>query len=284
MKNTAVLRISCPYRKGTGTAISDFLCEYGANIIDWDEHLDNALDLLLLRVEWSLEDFVLNEACFRRKFGTFALRFSLSWEVEYCTKTPAVAVFVSHHLHCLLDLLHRYQTGELDCDIGLIISNHQSATLLAEYYSVPFYYLPVTPQIRAQVEAEELELLARHSVDLIVLARYLQVISAGFVAKYPLKIINVRQSFLSGFPAVEPYHEAFTHGVKLLGSTGHYVTPSVDEGPIIEQEVTRITYSDQLDDVIQKGRDLERIVLSRAVRWHLDHRILCYANKAVVFA
>jgi formyltetrahydrofolate deformylase len=283
MKNAAVLLISCPYQKRIGTAISDFLSEYGANIIHWDEHLDNALGLFLLRVEWSLEDFGLDESSFRIKFGSVALRFSLSWEVEYCTATPVVAVFVSHHLHCLLDLLHRYQTGELKCDIGLIISNHQSASLLAEYYSVPFYYLPVTPEIRAQVEAEQLELLTRHAVDLIVLARYLQVMSPGFFAKYPLKIINVRQSFLSGFPAIEPYHAAFAHGVKLIGSTGHYVTQGVDEGPIIEQDVTRISYSDELDDVIQKGRDLERIVLARAVRWHLDRRILCYANKTIVF-
>jgi formyltetrahydrofolate deformylase len=195
-----------------------------------------------------------------------------------------VAVFVSHHLHCLLDLLHRYRTGELECDIGLIISNHQSATLSAEYHSVPFYYLPVTAETRAQVEAEQLELLRRHTVDLIVLANYTQVMSAGFVAKYPLRIINVRQSFLSGFTAVKPYHEAFARGVKLIGSTGHYVTRSFDEGLIIEQDVSRISYWDQLDDVIQKGRDLERIVLSRAVRWHLDRRILCYANKIIVFA
>lgn len=283
MKNAGVLLISCPYQKGIGTAVRHFLFEYGANIIHWDEHLDNALALYLLRVEWSLEDFVLDEPCFRVKFSSVALRFSLSWEVEYYTKTPVVAVFVSHHLHCLLDLLHQYQTGELKCDVGLIISNHQSGTLLAEYYGVPFYYLPVAPEIRAQVEAEQLELLGRHAVDLIVLARYLQVISAGFVAKYPLKIINVRQSFLSGLPAVEPYHAAFTHGVKLIGSTGHYVTQSVNEGPIIEQDVTRISYSDDLDDVIQKGRDLDRIVLARAVRWHLDRRILCYANKTIVF-
>jgi formyltetrahydrofolate deformylase len=283
MKNAAVLLVSCPYQKGIGTAISDFLCKYDANIIHWDEHLDDALGLFLLRVEWRLDDFGLDELGFRKKFGVVALRFSLGWEVEYCTKTPVVAVFVSHHLHCLLDLLHRYQTGELKCDIGLIISNHQSATLLAEYYNVPFYYLPGTPEIRTKVEAEQLELLARHTVDLIVLARYLQVVSAAFVAKYPLRIINVRQSFLSGFPAVEPYNAAFAHGVKLIGSTGHYAAQSVDQGPIIEQDVTRISYSDQLDDVVQKGRDLERIVLSRAVRWHLDRRILCYASKTIVF-
>jgi formyltetrahydrofolate deformylase len=194
-----------------------------------------------------------------------------------------VAVFVSHHLHCLVDLLHRYQTRELKCDIGLIISNHQSASLLAEYYGVPFYYLPVTAETRAQVEAEQQELLARHTVDLIVLASYMQVMSPGFIAKYPLKIIDIRQSFLSGFAAVKPYDEMFAHGVKLIGSTAHYVTQSFDEGPIIEQDVSRISYSDQLEDVIQKGRDLERIVLSRAVRWHLDRRILCYANKTIVF-
>jgi formyltetrahydrofolate deformylase len=283
MKDAAVLLISCRYQKGIGTVVRHFLFEYGADIIHWDEHLDNTLALFLLRVEWSLEEFGLDEPSFRAKFSTIALQFSLNWQVEYYTKTPVVAVFVSHHLHCLTDLLHRYQTGELKCDIGLIISNHQSGCLLAEYYSVPFYYLPAAPENQAQVEAEELELLARHAVDLIVLARYLQEISTGFVSKYPRRIINVTQSFLSGFPAVEPYHAAFTHGVKLIGSTGHYVAQRIDEGPIIEQEVTRISSSDQLDDVIQKGRDLDRIVLSRAVRWHLDRRILCYANKTVAF-
>jgi formyltetrahydrofolate deformylase len=284
MNKTAILLASCPYQKGIVLAIAGFLCEHRAKIIHWDQHLDSSLGLFLLRAEWSLEDFLLDEASFRKNFAAVAFHFSLSWEVEYGNKTPVIAVFVSNHLHCLLDLLHRCQTGELKCDIRLIISNHQSATLLAEYYGVPFYYLPVTEETQPQVEAEQLQLLARHDVDLVVLARYTQVMSVGFVTKYPLRIINVRQSFLSAVVAGEPRYDAFVHGVKIIGSTGHYVTESVEAGPIIEQDVTRISRSDQAEDLIQKGRDLERAVLSRAVRWHLDRRVLCYANKTFVFA
>ena len=283
MKNTAILLINCPDRKGIVLAIATFLYEHGANIIHSDQHRDDALGLFFLRVEWALEDFDLDELSFRKKFAPVALQFSMSWKVEYCNQTPAIAILVSNYLHCLVDLLHRHQTGELKCEISLIISNHQSATSLAEYYGIPFYYLPVTAEIKPKVEIEQLELLARHSVDLIVLARYMQVVSAGFVAKYPEQIINVHHSFLPAFTGAKPYHAAFARGVKLIGSTSHYVTEILDEGPIIEQDVTRISHRDQLEDLIQKGRDLERVVLSRAVRWHLDHRILCYANKTVVF-
>jgi formyltetrahydrofolate deformylase len=283
MKNTAILLINCPDRKGIVLAIATFLYEHGANIIHSDQHRDDALGLFFLRVEWALEDFDLDELSFREKFVPVALQFSMSWKVEYCNKTPAIAILVSNYLHCLVDLLHRHQTGELKCEIGLIISNHQSATSLAEYYGIPFYYLPVTAEMKPEVEIEQLELLGRHSVDLIVLARYMQVLSAGFLAKYPEQIINVHHSFLPAFTGAKPYHAAFARGVKLIGSTSHYVTEILDEGPIIEQDVTRISHRDQLADLIQKGRDLERVVLSRAVRWHLDHRILCYANKTVVF-
>jgi formyltetrahydrofolate deformylase len=283
MKNTAILLINCPDRKGIVLAIASFLYEHGANIIHADQHRDNALGLFFMRVEWALEDFDLDEPSFRENFVTVALRFSMTWKVEYCSRTPVIAVFVSKYLHCLADLLHRHQTGELKCEIGLIFSNHQSACSLAEYYGISFYCLPVTAETKPQVEAKQLELLERHSVDLIVLARYMQVLSASFVAKYPLRIINVHHSFLPAFTGAKPYYAAFTRGVKLIGSTSHYVTESLDGGPIIEQDVTRISHRDQLEDLIQKGRDLERVVLSRAVRWHLDHRVLCYANKTVVF-
>jgi formyltetrahydrofolate deformylase len=283
MKNTAILLINCPDRKGIVLAIASFLYEHGANILHSDQHQDNELGLFFMRVEWALEDFDLNRANFREKFTPLASQFSMTWQVEYCDRTPIIAVFVSSYLHCLADLLYRHQTGELNCQIGLIISNHQDAAPLAKYYRVPFHYLPKTTETKAAVEAKELVLLARHSVDLIVLARYMQVLSAAFVAEYPRKIINVHHSFLPAFTGAKPYHAAFARGVKLIGSTSHYVTDILDEGPIIDQDVTRISHRDQLEDLVQKGRDLERIVLSRAVRWHLDHRVLCYANKTVVF-
>ena len=233
MKNTAILLINCPDRKGIVLAIARFLYEHGANIIHSDQHRDDALGLFFLRAEWVLEDFDLDEPSFRKQFVPVALQFSMSWKVEYCNKTPVIAIFVSNYLHCLVDLLHRHQTGELKCEIGLITSNHQSATSLAEYYGIPFYYLPVTAEIKPEVEIEQLELLARHSVDLIVLARYMQVLSAGFVTKYPEQIINVHHSFLPAFTGAKPYHAAFARGVKLIGSTSHYVTEILDEGPII---------------------------------------------------
>jgi formyltetrahydrofolate deformylase len=283
MKNTAVLLINCPDRKGIVLAIANFLYEHGANILHSDEHQDNELGLFFMRVEWALEDFDLNRASFQEKFAPLAARFSMTWQVEYCDKIPIIAVFVSSQLHCLADLLYRHQTGELNCEVGLIISNHRDAASLAKYHCVPFHYLPKTAETKTAVEVKELALLVRHSVDLIVLARYMQVLSAAFVAEYPQRIINVHHSFLPAFTGAKPYHAAFARGVKLIGSTSHYVTDILDEGPIIDQDVTRISHRDQIADLIQKGRDLERIVLSRAVRWHLDHRVLCYANKTVVF-
>ena len=283
MKNTGILLINCPDRKGIVLAVASFLYEHGANILHSDQHQDNELGLFFMRVEWALEDFDLDRTNFQEQFSPLASQFAMTWQVEYCDKTPIIAVFASSHLHCLADLLYRHQTGELMCEIGLIISNHQDAAPLAKYHGVPFHYSPKTTETKLAVEDKELTLLGSHSVDLIVLARYMQVLSPNFVLEYPQKIINVHHSFLPAFTGAKPYHAAFAKGVKLIGSTSHYVTDVLDEGPIIEQDVIRISHRDQLEDLIQKGRDLERVVLSRAVRWHLDHRILCYANKTVVF-
>jgi formyltetrahydrofolate deformylase len=195
-----------------------------------------------------------------------------------------VAIFVSQYLHCLADLLDRHQRGEFACDLAMVVSNHESARALAEFHRVPFHYMPVTPETKAAVEARQLELLAQRGVDLVVLARYMQVLSPQFVNAYQRRIINVHHSFLPAFTGARPYHAAFARGVKLIGATSHYVTEALDEGPIIEQDVARVSQNDQLPSLIQKGRDLERMVLSRAVQWHLEHRILSYANKTVIFA
>jgi formyltetrahydrofolate deformylase len=194
---------------------------------------------------------------------------------------PAVAIFVSRYQHCLIELLYRHQVGELPCHVALVISNHEDARGLANFYNVPFHYIPATD--RADREKEQLSLLEENQVELIVLARYMQILSPAFVARYAQKIINVHHSFLPAFVGAKPYHAAFQRGVKLIGATSHYVTQVLDEGPIIEQDVTRISHRDRVDDLIGKGRDLERVVLSRAVRWHLEQRILCYGNKTVVF-
>ncbi|HEY0760657.1 MAG TPA: formyltetrahydrofolate deformylase [Acidisarcina sp.] len=283
MSKTAILLISCPDRKGLVAAIANFLLAHDANILHADQHQDNELGLFFMRVEFDLTGFRLDEAQFRAVFDPIAQQNSMAWQLEYGDRKPPVAIFVSHYLHCLADLLLRHASGELACDLRLVISNHQEARPLAEFYGIPFHLMPVSPDTRAAAERVQLDLLAAQSIELIVLARYMQVLSPDFVARYPRRIINVHHSFLPAFTGARPYHAAFARGVKLIGSTSHYVTEVLDDGPIIEQDVTRISHSDQIPNLVQKGRDLERVVLSRAVRWHLEHRILSYANKTVIF-
>lgn len=283
MKNTAILLVDCPDRKGIVAAIANFLYSHGANILHADQHQDNEMGLFFLRVEWSLDDVDLDIQGFQEHFRPIAEEFHMRWRVESGAAKPAMAIFVSKYPHCLLDLLHRHKTGELACRIPLIIGNHPDAADLARYYGVPFHSIPVEGGKKAEAEQAQLELLEANGVDLIVLARYMQVLSPAFVGRYPGRIINVHHSFLPAFSGARPYQAAFQRGVKLIGASSHYVTDVLDDGPIIEQDVTRISHRDQLKDLMQKGRDLERMVLSRAVRWHLEHRILCYGNKTVVF-
>jgi len=264
-------------------AIADFLYSHSANILHADQHQDNQLGLFFMRVEWSLDDFDLSPDRFRDLFTPLAARFHMNWRVEYSPRLPRVALFASRELHCLLDLLHRWRIGELYCEIPLIISNHDDARRLADFYGVPFHHVAVKGAEKAQAEREQFQLLEQNAVDLVVLARYMQILSPEFVSRYPQRIINVHHSFLPAFSGARPYHAAFDRGVKLIGATSHYVTDVLDEGPIIEQDVTRISHRYELDDLKEKGRDVERIVLSRAVRWHLEHRILVYGNKTVVF-
>lgn len=272
---TASLLISSPDRKGLVAAISTFLYERGANIIDADQHQDRQLGLFFMRLVWDLADFALDEAQFRREFEPLAGELRLDWDLAFAPRRPRVAIFVSHYLHCLLDLLHRHRTGEIACDIPLIVSNHPEAAEIAGHYHIPFH-------LEAD-EARQRALLADQGADLVVLARYMRILSPEFVHGWRGRIINVHHSFLPAFTGAKPYHAALHRGVKLIGATSHYVTEQLDEGPIIEQEVTRVSHRDQLEDLVQKGRDLERIVLARAVRWHLERRILLYANKTVIF-
>ncbi|MEO6983537.1 MAG: formyltetrahydrofolate deformylase [Edaphobacter sp.] len=285
MSKTAVLLIDCPDCKGIVAAIANFLVHhYDANILNADQHQDVELGLFFMRVEFATDNAQCDEAQFRSIFAPLADQFQMNWRLTFATPPQNVALFVSQYLHCLADLLHRHKTGELNCNLALIISNHESARTLADFYGVPFHFLPVTAATRAQVETRQLEILAANAIDVIALARYMQILSPSFVRAYPQRIINVHHSFLPAFTGAKPYHAAFARGVKLIGATSHYVTEALDEGPIIEQDVTRVSQNDQLPDLIQKGRDLERLVLSRAVRWHLSHRILSYANKTVIFA
>ncbi len=281
MTNTAVLRIDCPDRKGLVAGVSSLLFRHGANITHADQHQDHEAGLFFMRVEWSLEEFDLD--AFRAEFVRTAADLQMQWRLNVMSEAPRVAIFVSQHLHCLADLLHRQQAGEFHCSIPLIVSNHPNAEGLARFYGIEFRYAPVTPETKTEMEEERRRLLAGHGIDAIVLARYMQILSPAFVQEYPQQIINVHHSFLPAFIGARPYHAAFRRGVKLIGATSHYVTATLDDGPIIEQDVVRISHRDQVEDLIQKGRDIEKAVLSRAVMWHLEHRILCYGNKTVVF-
>jgi formyltetrahydrofolate deformylase len=282
-RNTATLLIDCPDRKGLVAAIAEFLYSHGANILHADQHQDNDLGLFFMRVEWEMADFDLPPGRFEADFEPLAARFQMDWKVRYSAHLPRVAVFVSRERHCLLDLLHRWQIGELRCEIPLIVGNHEDGRPLAGFYGVPFHHIPVTRETREVAERRQLELLRENGVELVVLARYMQILSPQFVACYPNCIVNVHHSFLPAFSGAKPYHAAYQRGVKLIGATSHYVTAELDCGPIIEQDVTRISHRYELEDLKEKGRDLERVVLSRAVRWSLENRILVYGNKTVVF-
>lgn len=283
MRNTAVLLIDCPDQKGLVAAIANFLLAHDANIVHADQHQDAELERFLMRVEWDLADFSLGLSEFETAFAPIAQRFAMDWRLALSAVRPRMAIFVSKYDHCLADLLYRHQAGELHCEISLVISNHPDTHWLAESYRIPFQYMPVTRENKAEVERDQLALLRHHRVDFIVAARYMQVFTPQFIRHYPNRIINIHHSFLPAFHGARPYHRAFERGVKLIGATSHYVTERLDDGPIIEQDVVRISHRDQLEDLVQKGADLEKIVLSRAVRWHIDNRVLVYANKTVVF-
>lgn len=283
MKNTATLLLNCPDRKGLVAAIADFLYRHNANILHADQHQDAEENLFLMRVEWDLNGFDLTPEAFEREFAPIAQKFEMNWRIALSSQRPKVAIFVSKYDHCLVDLLYRHQSGELACDIPLIIGNHPDCRRLADFYGIPFHTVEVPKDRKAEAEARQFELLDAHGIDLIVLARYMQILSPEFTARYPRRIINIHHSFLPAFIGARPYHRAYERGVKLIGATSHYVTEMLDEGPIVEQDIVRVSHRDQLEDLIQKGRDLEKVVLSRAVRWHVENRILIYSNKTVIF-
>lgn len=294
MSESAVLLIDCPDQKGLVARVAGLLYGHGANILHADQHQDHDLGLFFMRVEWALNGTSGAEGAptgspafdlegFLTAFRPLADALKMRWKLSASGQRSRVALFCSQYLHCMADLLHRWYSKELACELSVIISNHRDVEKLAAFYGIPFEHTPVTPATRAEAEAKQLEILARHRVDLVILARYMQILSPNFVDRYPAAIINVHHSFLPAFTGARPYHAAHARGVKLIGATSHYVTEVLDDGPIIEQDVARISHRDQVDDLVARGRDLERLVLSRAVRWHLDRRILCYGNKTVVF-
>ena len=280
-KKTATLLITCQDRKVLVAGISEFLYGHNANILHADQHQDGTL--FLMRIEWDMADFSLPLGEFPLHFGPLASKFGMHWRIADSDSKKRMAIFVSRYDHCLVDLLYRHQSGELDCEIPLIIGNHPDTESIAEFYGIPFHFVPIGPESKLEAESQEIELLRAHRIDFVVLARYMQVLSGDFVSEYRERVINIHHSFLPAFHGAKPYHRAFERGVKLIGATAHYVTEILDEGPIIEQDVIRVSHRDAIEDLIQKGRDLEKIVLSRAVRWHLENRVLVCGNKTVVF-
>jgi formyltetrahydrofolate deformylase len=283
MKNTAILLVSCPDQKGVVASISDFIFQHNGNILHADEHADEGSNLFLMRVEFDPSGFDIALADFGQHFLPIAGKFEMTWRLAQSNYRPKMVILVSKYDHCLVDLLYRHKSGELACHIPLIISNHPDNQAMADFYGIPYVTVPVSKDNKSQAEQKILALLGQHGPDFIVLARYMQILSNDFVNQYPHRIINIHHSFLPAFVGAKPYHQAFARGVKLIGATSHYVTEVLDDGPIIEQDVIRISHRDSLEDLLQKGRDLEKVVLSRAVRWHIENRVLLYGNKTVVF-
>jgi formyltetrahydrofolate deformylase len=283
MKNSAILLISCPDRKGEVAAIADFIFRHGGNILHADEHGDDESGLFLMRVEFDPKDFTIDLADFGKHFSPMAEAFAMKWRLAQSSYRRRMIIFVSKYDHCLVDLLYRHQSGELACDIPLIVSNHPDNKAVADFYKIPYEIVAITKENKAAAEARIQSLIEQHQPDFMVLARYMQILSNEFVNRYPQRIINIHHSFLPAFVGARPYHQAFERGVKLIGATSHYVTEILDDGPIIEQDVVRVSHRDTVEDLIRKGRDLEKVVLSRAVRAHVENRVLVYGNKTVVF-
>lgn len=284
MNDTGILVLRCPERKGVVAAVASFIYEHNGNIVRADEHQDPDLRLYFMRLEWDLADFTLPIERFARKFKPIAEEFEMEWRVTRSSYRPKVAIFVSKAGHCLADLLYRHHIGELRCDIPFVAGNHGDLRSLTEFYGLPFHEIPVVEGDKAKAERTATQMLERHAVELVVLARYMQILSDDFIARYPNRMINVHHSFLPAFVGAKPYHRSYERGVKLVGATSHYVTAVLDEGPIIEQDIVRVNHRDSLHSLVQKGGDAERAVLARAVRWHIENRILVYGNKTVVFS
>jgi formyltetrahydrofolate deformylase len=279
---TATLLISCPDQRGLVAKIANFIYANGGNIIHADQHTDFAAGLFLTRIEWQLSGFNLPQNLIAPAFNAIAQPLKAKWELHFSDAMPRIAIWVSKQDHCLYDLIWRHRAKEFAAEIPLIISNHPDLKAIAEQFEIEYHYIPITKDNKAEQEEKQLELLQNYNIDLVVLAKYMQIVSGDFIAKFP-QIINIHHSFLPAFVGANPYHRAFERGVKLIGATAHYATADLDAGPIIEQDVARVSHRDEIDDLIRKGKDLERVVLARAVRSHLQNRVLVYGNRTVVF-
>lgn len=274
----------CPDQAGIITVITGFINENGGNIVYLDQYVDRNNGIFYMRIEWELYNFIIPKEKISDYFNTlYAQRYNMSFHISFTERVQRMAIFVSKMSHCIYDLLARYTAGEWDVEIPLIISNHPDLSIIGQQFNIPFEVIPITKDNKAEQEAKEFELLERYNIDFIVLARYMQVLSEDFIARYPNRIINIHHSFLPAFIGAKPYHQAYERGVKLIGATSHYVTAELDAGPIIEQDIARISHKDSPAELVHKGRDLEKIVLSRAVEKHIQRKILTYKNKTIIF-
>lgn len=281
---SAILLIYCKDKSGIVNAVTDFIYTNGGNILQLDQHVDAEPQRFFMRIEWDLKDFKINADDIGNMFDTQVSQlFEMQWQLSFSDDVPRMALFVSKLPHCFYDILARYEAGEWQLEIPLIISNHPELEVVAKRFGIDYYCLPVTTENKKQQEARQLELMAQYKIDFIVLARYMQILSESFIEQYPQRIINIHHSFLPAFPGSKPYHSAHERGVKIIGATSHYVTTELDAGPIIEQDVVHISHEDSVQDMIRKGRDLEKIVLSRAIWNQLGRNILVCGNKTVVF-
>ncbi|MBE9177811.1 formyltetrahydrofolate deformylase [Oculatella sp. LEGE 06141] len=280
---TATLLVSCPDQRGLVAKIASFIYSNGGNIIHADQHTDCTAGLFLTRIEWQLDGFNLPRELIGPAFNAIAQPLQANWQLHFSDTRPRIAVWVSRQDHCLYDLIWRQRAGEFAAEIPLIISNHPQLESIAQQFDIDYHHLPIAADTKAEQEAQQLALLQQYDIDLVVLAKYMQILSPTFMAQFP-HVINIHHSFLPAFAGANPYHRAYERGVKLIGATAHYVTEDLDEGPIIEQDVVKVSHRDEVADLIRKGKDLERVVLARAVRLHLQNRVLVYGNRTVVFA
>ena len=284
-KNTAILLMHCPDQPGIIAVITEFINVNGGNIVYLDQYVDKVNGVFYMRVEWDLENFIIPKNKIGEYFQIlYAAKYNLNYSLKFSDEPQRMAIFVSKMSHCLYDILARYISGEWDVEIPVIISNHPDLADAAKQFNIPFEVIPVTRENKAEMEQKEFEILDSYNVDFIVLARYMQVLSEDFINRSPHHIINIHHSFLPAFVGAKPYHAAYERGVKLIGATSHYVTPDLDAGPIIEQDIVRVTHKDTIQDLVHKGRDLEKIVLSRAVEKHIQRKILTFDNKTIVFS
>jgi formyltetrahydrofolate deformylase len=282
-KPTAILLVSCPDQRGIVAALSTFITQHNGNIIALDQYVDTEESVFFARMEWELAGFAFPLDQFAVHFEPIAKPFQIEWSLHRSDKPLRMAVMVSKQAHCLYDILARYESGEWPAEIAFVLSNHDDHRGLVERHGIPFHHFPVADANKAGAEAQQIALLKNANVDFVVLARYMQILSPAFVQAFPMRIINIHHSFLPAFVGASPYRAAHNRGVKIIGATAHYVTEKLDEGPIIEQDVIRVSHRQGVDDLVRLGRDLEKIVLSRAIYWQIHHRLLVYKNRTVVF-